>query len=183
MTAIVTTGEYYTNSGVLLKFGTLKAVPTTWGDYVNYGANRVIEGLVTLSTLTASSTVPSILGDVLFFPALGSGQLFIEKVEAIAEEGAASGTSFNIGLIQADRSTIPSNYDHAFINGEVTATLATAGMAQTYVQNTTHAGALIGTGAAVATAPYYITGYTSGTYTTGKIRVRIFYHAIGGITQ
>lgn len=184
MAAITTGQEYYTNSGLLLKFGVDKAIISKWGDYVAFGANRIIEGVIPLLGISTSSTVPTILSDVVFFPALASGQLFIEKVELVAEEGAAGGTSFNLGLIQADRSTIPSNYDHAFVSGEVTATLATAGMAQTYVQNTAHAGALIGSAAAAATGPYYITAYAAGTYTAGKIRARIYYHALdAAITQ
>lgn len=183
MAAITSGQSYYTASGLYLKFGSTIATPTKWGDYSFRGPNRIIEGTIDLTALTASSTVPSIVADVSFFPALATGQLFIEKVEAVAETGAASGTSFSVGLIQADRSTIPTNYDHAFINAEVTATLATAGQAQTYKQDTTHAGGLIGSAPASATGPYYITAYTSGTYTTGIIRVRIFYHAIGVITQ
>lgn len=182
MAAIISGQEYFTNSGLLLKYGSTIATPQTWGDYAHFGANRLIEGTLNMAGLSTSSTVPSIINDVVFMPALGAGQLFIEKVELVAEVGLATGTSFNIGLIQMDRSTIPTNYGTALVNAEVTATLATAGMAVTYFQNTTHAGGLIGSAPALATGPYYFTAYTTGAY-TGTLRIRIYYHAIGVITQ
>ncbi len=173
-------GNWLDGDGLYRQYGTTKAVPEVSGEFLSYGANRVIECLIDLTTLTSTAAIQS---NTEFFPSLPTGQLFIEKVEAIAETGAASGTSFSVGLIQSDRATIPSNYSTAFINAEVTATLATAGMAQTYKQDTTHAGGLIGSAPASATGPYYITALAAGTYTTGKIRVRIYFHAIGVITQ
>lgn len=166
--------------GLFVQFGTDKAIPETAGEFMAYGSNRVVEVLIDLTTLTSTAAIQS---NTFFFPSPPTGQMFIEKVEAVAEVGAASGTSFSVGLIQTDRATIPTNYSTSLINAEVTATLATAGMSQTYAQNTTHAGGLIGSFPANATGPYYITALSSGTYTTGKIRVRIFYHAIGVITQ
>lgn len=170
--------NYTTKSNLFIQFGTDKANPELFGDYVVFGPNRIIEGLIDLTTLVTTAATPTIVSNTTWFPSLPAGQLFIEKVELVAEVGAASGTSFNIGLIQADRLTIPAGYGTSLINAEVTATLATAGMAQTYLQNTTHAGSLIGSAAAAATGPYYMTAYTTGTYTTGKIRVRVFYHAL-----
>lgn len=165
--------------GLFLQFGTDKAVSETAGEYLNYGANRVVEVLIDLTTLTTTAAIQSnteIFGD--------GANIYIEKVEAIAEVGATTGTSFSVGLIQMDRATIPSGYSTAFINAEVTATLATTGMAQTYFQNTAHAGGLIGSFPAAATGPYYITALSAGSaYTTGKIRVRIYYHGVGTITQ
>lgn len=164
--------------GLFVQFGTDKALPENWGDYLAFGGNRVIEGLIDLTTLTSTATIQS---NTTIFPS-GTG-LYIEQVEAVAETAAASGTSFSVGLMQADRATIPSNYSTAFINAEVTASMTPAGKKVTYVNGTTHAGGLIGTTAASATGPYYITALSSGTYTTGLIRVRIFYHGIGTITQ
>lgn len=166
--------------GLYQKYGADKATATTAGEFQNGGPNRVVELLIDLTTLTSTAAIQS---DVEFFPAPPSGQLFIEKVEAIAETGAAGGTSFSVGLIQTDRSTIPSNYSTAFINAEVTATLDTAGKAVTYVTGTSKAGGLIGSQPANATGPYYITALSSGTFSTGKIRVRIHYRGIGQITQ
>lgn len=167
------------NDGLYIKFGSDTAIAETAGDYKSFGSNRVAEVLIDLTTLTSTAAIQS---DTTFFGA-GSG-LFIEKVEITAEVGAATGTSFSVGLMQTDRSTIPSGYSTAFIAAEVTATVATAGMGQTYLQNTSKAGGLIGSFPASATGPYYITALSAGSaYTTGKIRVRIFYHGVGTITQ
>lgn len=182
------TQSYTTLSKLFLQFGTDKAFPDGFGDHVMFGPNRILEGVIDFTgasypagTMSATAATPTIISNTTFFPAMPAGQLFIEKVELVAETGLASGTSFNIGLIQLDRLTIPTNYGTAFVNAEVTATLATAGMAVTYFQNTTHAGGLIGGGTALATGPYYLSAYTTGTYTTGKIRTRIYYHYINPI--
>lgn len=163
---------------LFLQYGTDKAAVDAGGDFKSYGTNRIAEVYIDLTTLTSTAAIQS---NSLIFPS-GSG-IYIEKVEVVAEVGAASGTSFSVGLIQMDRATIPSSYSTSIINAEVTATVATAGMAQTYYQNTTHAGGLIGSFPASATGPYYITALSSGTYTTGKVKVRVFYHGVGTISQ
>lgn len=173
------TGQnWFNNDGLFIQYGTDKATPENWGDYVNFGGNRVIEGLIDLTTLTSTAAIQS---NTTFFP--DGVNLYIEAVEAIAETAAASGTSFSVGLIQSDRATIPSNYSTAFINAEVNASMTPAGKKVTYTNGTTHAGGLIGSSPAATTGPYYITALSSGTFTTGLIRVRIFYHGIGTISQ
>lgn len=188
--------SYTTKSALFLQFGTDKAFPELAGEYVIFGANRVIEGVLDLTGsaypagMSTSSTVPTVISNTNFFPALPTGQLIIEKMEVFCEVATASGTSWNMGLIQAsDRVTIPSGYNQALISAEVAATNGTAGALTTYVQSTTHAGSLIGSQAASATGPYILTAYTTGTFTTGQLRYRIFYHArqpmtaISNITQ
>lgn len=173
--------NWLNKDGLFLQFGTDKAIAETAGEFLSYGANRVVEVLIDLTTLTSTAAIQS---NTEIFSAPPTGQLYIEKVEVTAEIGAATGTSFSVGLIQADRATIPSGYSTALINAEVTATVATAGMAQTYFQNTTHAGGLIGSYPAAATGPYYITALSAGSaFTTGKVRVRVYYHGVGPITQ
>lgn len=173
--------QNWTNKdNLFLQYGTDKVVAETAGEFLQLGANRVFEVYIDATTLTSTAAIQS---NTAIFPAPPSGQLYIEKVEVTAETALASGTSFSVGLMQLDRATIPSNYSTAFINAEVTATLNTAGMSQTYYQNTTHAGGLIGSYPANTTGPYYVTALSSGTFTTGKLRVRIFYHGVGTITQ
>lgn len=168
------------SDGLFRQYGTDKAVAEPWGDFNSYGANRIVEGLLDLTTLTATAAIQSY---TTFFGAPPTGQMFIEKVEAVAETGAVGGTTFSVGLIQQNQSTIPTNYSTAFINAEVTATLATAGLQVTYFTGVAKAGGLIGTQPANATGPYYITALSSGTYSSGKIRIRIHYRGIGVITQ
>lgn len=171
--------NWLNNDNLFLQYGTDKVVAENAGDYLSYGANRLIEVRVDLTKLTSTALI---LSNTTFFPT--GSNFYIEKVEATAEVGAATGTTFSVGLIQLDRATIPANYSTAFINAEVTATLATAGMGLTYYQNTTKAGGLIGSFPASATGPYYLTALSSGSaYTTGVIKVRIFYHGVGTISQ
>lgn len=190
MSVIAEPNTYLTNSHLLLKFGTQKAVTSPWGDYVMYGPNRVVEGTVDMTTVTAGNTL--IVSDTVFFPALAAGQLYIEQVEAIVETGLAGGTSLSLGLIDSDRATVPSGYNAAFITTDTNlgGTVA-AGTKITYTKATSGVGSLIGSSAAVQTPvtpdlvnSYYITCTSVGTYTGGKIRFRIFYHALDvAITQ
>lgn len=190
MSIIAETNTYLTNSHLFLKFGTQKAVTSPWGDYVMYGPNRVIEGTVDMTTVTAGNTL--IVSDTVFFPALASGQLFIEQVEAVVETALAGGTSLSLGLIDSDRATVPSGYNAAFITTDTNlgGTVA-VGKKITYTGGSTGAGSLLGSSAAIQTPitpdlvnAYYITCTSVGTYTGGKIRFRIFYHALDvAITQ
>lgn len=170
------TYDWTNNDGMYIKYGPKKAVTDTGGQYKSYGGNRIDEVFITLSTLTATAAIQS---DTLFFPS-GSG-VFIEKVEAVVEADAAGGTSISVGLIQKDRSTIPSNYSTAFINAETA--LTDAGDSITYNEDTSNAGGLIGSFPASATGPYYISALANGTWTTGKVRVRIYWHGVGTISQ
>lgn len=190
MSIIAEPNTYFTNSHLFLKFGPQKSVISPWGDYCMYGPNRVIEGTVSLASVTAGNTL--IVSDVVFFPALATGQLFIEKVEAVVETATAGGTSLSLGLIDSDRATVPTNYGTAFINADtnLAGTIA-AGTAITYTKATANVGGLIGSSAAIQTPvtpdltnSYYITATAAGTYTAGVIRFRIFYHALdAAITQ
>lgn len=180
--------NYITSSKQFLQFGTDKAFPELWGDYVMFGPNRIIEGTLDLvgtgypaGVISTSSTVPTILSNTAIFQAMPAGQLYIEKIEVTAEIATASGTSWNLGLIQMDRATIPSGYGTGLIAAEVAATFATAGLAVTYITGTSKAGTLIGTGPTLATGPYLLTAFTTGTFTTGKLKVRIHYHYVNPV--
>lgn len=170
--------NWFNNDGLFIQYGTDKAIAESWGDYLSYGDNRVCEGLIDLTKLTSTA---QILSNTTIFPS--GANLYIEQVQAVAETAAAGGTSFSVGLIQSDRATIPANYSTAFINAEVTANMTPAGKKVTYVNGTSNAGGLIGSSPSATTGPYYITALAAGTYTGGLIRVRIFYHGIGTITQ
>ena len=192
--------NYLTKSNLFLQYGSDKAFPELWGEYLQFGSNRVIEGTLDLvgtgypaGAVSTTSTAPTIISNTEIFPGgpqtsgvqATTGGLFIEKVEVVAEIATASGTSWNLGLIKMDRATIPSGYGTSLISGEVAATFATAGNYVTYTVGTTHAGSLIGSGPAIATGPYYLTCYTTGTFTTGQLKVRIYYHMLPtlGITS
>jgi len=182
--------NWLNKDGLFLQFGTDKTTAENWGEYAIDGENRVVEGFLDLTTLSTGSA--SILSNNLIFPAPPTGQMIIDRVELTVETAATSGGSptLKVGLIQTDRSTVPSNYDHAFINGEVLTAMQTVGDRQIYVGSdsvpagSTHGGTLIGSAPANATGPYYITAQAgSTTYTAGKVRIKIYYHGIGTITQ
>lgn len=177
--------NYTTKSGLFLQFGTDKAIPETFGDYVNFGTNRVIEGVI---NLTALSTTAIIASNTTFFPAFAttpvSNGLFIEAIELIPEIAATTSSSatLSIGLIQSDRATVPANYGTALVNALAQTALTPLDAKVTIIGGSTGAGGLIGAGPAIATAPYYITAATgTGTFTAGQLRVRIFYHTLTGL--
>lgn len=176
--------QNWTNSdGLFLQFGTDKAIAETAGEFLSYGDNRIVEVFIDLTKLTTTAAIQS---NTEIFPAGLSNQMFIEQVQVVVETGATTSSSatLDVGLIQMDRATIPSNYTTAFINAETQSNLSTAGKKITYVQNTTNAGGLIGSSPSSTTGPYYITATTgTGTFTAGKVRVRIFYHGLPPITQ
>lgn len=176
--------NWFNNDGLFLQYGTDKAIPELAGEFLSLGSNRIIEVFLDLSTLSTSAA--TIISNTVFIPAPPSGQMFIEKAEMIIETAAASSGSgtVKIGLIQADRATVPSNYDHAIIASETTAHMTPAGTTLTYAGGGGQSGTLIGSQPANATGPYYLTAQAgTAVFQSGLVRIRIFYHGIGTITQ
>lgn len=177
--------QNWTNGdGLFIQYGTDQTTSEVAGEFALPGApNRIVEFTISLSTLSTSTA--SIISNNLIFPAPPSGQLYIEKVEMVVETVAGSSGSgtLNVGLIQMDRATVPSNYGHALINTETTAHM-TAGTIITYLEGVGQAGTLIGSAPANATGPYYLTAQAgTAVFQSGFIRIRVYYHGIGTITQ
>ena len=176
--------NWLNKDGLFIKYGTDQTIPEVAGEFALPGfPDRIVEFTIDLSTLSTSTA--SILSDNLIFPAPPSGQMVITKAELFVETAAASSGSgtLNVGLIQMDRATVPTNYDHAFINTETTAHM-TLGANITYTNGSSQAGILFGTSPANATGPYYITAQAgTAVFQSGKIRVRVYYRGIGTITQ
>ena len=173
-------GSWMNNDGLYLQFGTQKAVPEVAGDYMSYGSNRVVEVYLDLTTLSTSSA--SILSNTTFFP---GGSVFIEKVELTVETAATgTGATLSVGLIEADRATVPSGYGTAFVSSLAQTSLASAGDLITLSAGSTGAGGQIGGSPSSTTAPYYITAEAgTAVFTAGKVRVRIYYHGTGTISE
>lgn len=171
-------GSWLNNDNLYLQYGVTKAVPEVAGEFQSPGANRIIEVLINLVPLTSTAAIQS---NTEIFP--DGSNMYIEQVEVICETAATGGTSFDVGLIQTDRATIPANYSTAFVNAMVLADVTTAGQKTALTEGSTYAGGLIGSTAASATGPYYITALASGTFTAGVARVRIYYHGVGTISQ
>lgn len=164
-------GSYFDTDGLYRQYGTTKAVPTTAGDYQMPGEWRAMELTIDLTTLTTS---PVIQANTTIFPT----NCFIEEVIVDTDVAATGGTSFSVGLVGLDRSTVDSNTK--FVNAALLATHDAIGEKTILTQGSTGAGSGIGN---TVTNPGYITALAAGTYTAGKVKVRIHYRGIGTITQ
>lgn len=183
------TQNWLNKDGLFLQFGADKTTSEVAGEFAFDGPNRVVEFTINLATANNGASLnatPVIISNNLVFPAPPAGQMYIEKVELTVETAATSGGSptLSVGLIQMDRATIPTNYSTAFINAATLASINAAGDLITYTTGVAGAGGLIGTQPANATGPYYITATGTATaFTAGVVRVRVYYHGVGVITQ
>ncbi len=180
------------NDGLALFYGTSKTIPETWGDYLAYGNNRIVEGTLNIGTIsTGVATASTPVSNTLFFP---QGQnLFIEKVEVVTEVAlSATSGSLSIGLVQDDRSTVPTGGASAFVAAATSTAFTTAGTIVSYTAGTASAGGYIGNynstwntnTSGTNSVGGYVTAYISGTSSaTGQLKVRIYYHGVGTITQ
>jgi hypothetical protein len=172
-------GNWLDPDGLYRQYGTTKAVPETAGDYLSYGDTREIEVTIDLTTLTAS---PVIQSNTTFFP----GNCFIESVQVDAEVSATGGTSFSVGLMGLDRSTVTSPYGNTlFLSAAPIADHTTAGQRKDYTVGVSGVGTAVGTSLSFTAAQGagYLTALAAGTYTAGKVKVRIRYRGFGTITQ
>jgi len=192
----MSSGSWTNSDGLYLQFGTAKAAAETGGDYMSYGSNRVIEVDINLANLTSSSlaaTTPTVISNTLFFP---EGQnLFIEKVELLnVTPGSTTAIALSMGLVQGDRTTVPTTGGAtSFINGfSLTgATISAQGNLVTMTVGSSGAGSLIGTSSAqwntnTTLGSNSVGGYLTanmGTITTatGTYRARIYVHGVGTI--
>lgn len=201
----MSTGSWVNQDNLPLQFGTQKANPEQWSDYLLYGQTRCMEGLIDLTSLGSSAQLQSF---PMLFP---SGyNIMIEKVEVVADVASAGGTSFSVGLgyptsastystvtTNAESSTsssvtttaysasIPSVTtisDTALVSALVNASTNTQGDIVDLTVGVTSAGAYVGVpGANTSTHPCYITAKASGTYSAGLMRIRVYYRGYGTI--
>lgn len=202
--------NWVNKDGLVLQYGTDKAIAEVGGEYKSFGSNRMVEVLIDLSKLvTANATVLSLTE---FFPATSIGgvaTMYIEKVELSAEVAMSTSSSptLSIGVVNTPLTTgsstvsyngsvlsalatVPSNGATAFVSSITAASLATGSLVVLATGGSSPIGAdsYIGNYVGVEdtsnlTVPMYLTA-TLGTATaTGMIRCRIFYHGIGTIQQ
>ena len=202
--------NWVNKDGLVLQYGTDKAIAEVGGEYKSFGSNRMVEVLIDLSKLvTANATVLSLTE---FFPATSIGgvaTMYIEKVELSAEVAMSTSSSptLSIGVVNTPLTTgsstvsyngsvlsalatVPSNGATAFVSSITAASLATGSLVVLATGGSSPIGAdsYIGNYVGVEdtsnlTVPMYLTA-TLGTHTaTGMIRCRIFYHGIGTIQQ
>jgi hypothetical protein len=193
-------GSWVDNDGLVRQYGTQKAVAETGGSYNFDGPNRVDEFVIDLSTLSTShATIVSLTSK---FPSMAN--YYIEKVEVIAEVGmsTASSPTLSVGVCNDNllggsatvympdgstiaTATVPSNGATAFVSAAAASTLSSAGDLLTLTKSSTAAGNYVGDyeDTTNLTSPMYVTA-TLGTATaTGIIRMRVWYHGVGTISQ
>lgn len=170
----------YTNAdGLIQKYGTSEAKSLNQGGFLcTYGPYSMAVLNLDLTQLTASEVIQN---DVLTIP---SGAL-IEYVEIATIIAAADGTDIDVGLINIDRNTATAISaasttadSDGLLDAFVTATMGTAGEV-TRLYGTTTIPASISTGGArlgdTLTDGCLITASAAGTYTAGKVQLRIAY--------
>jgi len=186
----MSSGSWSNSDGLYIQYGTTKSTSETAGDYLQLGANRVVEVTINLASLTTSAA--TILSNTLFFPA---GQnLYFEKVELIPEIAMTTTGSptLSIGLIQSDRTTVPTGGATAFSATVAASTLSTAGLLSTLYVGVSGVGGFIGnyntqwntnafSTAGLNSAGGYLTATLGTTTATGQIKCRIYYHGVSTI--
>lgn len=178
-------GSWLDPDGKFRQYGTQKATPEVGGDFLAYGETRCQEVTIDLTTLTTSPLAQSY---TTFFP-YANTQLFVEKVVVDVEVGAVGGTSVSVGTgyMTPGTTTNPPAMtaisSTAFVNALVTASINTAGQQIVLTAGSTSAGGYIGGASGDQTHKNYITALAAGTYSAGKIKVRIYYRGFGTITQ
>lgn len=163
--------NWFNSDGLYVKFGTNEATPGVAGEYgfLADGNDHVIEVRLDLATLTASNVI---VDQNVWLP----DNARITKLEVITTEAATGGTNVDVGLVRFDQTT-EIDFDGLLVDF-LTASMSTVGETIVLYQNTTVPAATAGTGALVGTVltnPGYITAAASGTYTTGEVKLRIFF--------
>lgn len=158
--------SWMNKDGLYIKYGTELAEPTTGGDYRMPGEYREQEVTIDLTELTTSA---QIVADTTFFPK----GMFIEQVEVVADEAAVGGTSVSVGLVKLDRTSALSTT--AFVSALPIANINVDGEKNVLTAGVTSAGAYVG---ATSAEPGYITALVAGTFSEGKIKVRIKYRGL-----
>lgn len=152
------------NDGLYRKFGPLKVVPNTGGEYKTFGDWREIELRIDLTSLTAS---PIIQNDEVFFPA----GMRVEEVEVVTEVAATGASTLSVGLISTDRTTTLGAT--GFLAVAPLANMDAVGEKVTYRIGVAGVGTLVGT--TTPTVGYITATGTATPFTAGAVRVRIRY--------
>jgi hypothetical protein len=132
------------------------------GEWPSAGAFREIEVDYDLSTLTAG-TVTLVDPAILILPRNST----IESVQVFAETAATGGTSVDLGLQKFDGTALNNT---GILAAFPIASLTPQGKETSVTVGSTGAGALIGT---TTTVPGYFVITANGTFTAGKVRIRV----------
>lgn len=154
------------SDGLYLKHGPEKTVAGKAGEFSPSNDLHEVQLILDLTALTAAETIQS---DTVILPAGAR----IQEVETVTHTAAATGTAVDLGLIRTDRTT-ELDYD-GLLAALPTASMNAAGEKNTFSDNTTYDGALVGT--TLAYSGYISASRTDATaFTAGVIRVKIRYY-------
>lgn len=160
-----------TVTGQYQKFGTAQARATRVGEYMDTASGRhCVEATIALATLpTVASTNTQIIDDSVTIP----NGAFIEQIEVlVTKETAGASATFNLGLVNQDRSTVISAT--GFLSAAAAFNAGTdLGKLTTYTLGTTGAGAFVG--AKITTTGLLLASASTADFTAGVIKVRIYY--------
>jgi hypothetical protein len=164
--------------GLYVKFGPEKGASLVdAGDIKTFNADgdQVLTLEVNLAELT---TAEQILSDVVWLPKNAQ----ITYVKSVCEVAGQTGTSIDVGLVQADRST-ELDYDGLLAAFPLSGNYDAAGDTVIFTGNATIPTSVVGTGALIGTIlsstsdKYYVTAsYAAGDpFTAGRLRLSIGY--------
>lgn len=153
-------GNWLNDDGLYIKYGRSEGISQDNGGVVagSFAGEQVATVGLDLTALTATETI---LNDVVTLPK----DAMITKVVVHVVEAATGGTSVEMGMIAADRST-EIDYD-GLLASVLLADINVVGETNTY----TEAG-LIGT---ILAAKGYLSASATGTFTAGKLRVDVHF--------
>lgn len=186
-------GSWIDNDGQVRQYGPQKTIAANAGEFQMPGDTRRMEVTINLANLTTTAIVQDLN---TFFPT--GTQVFIEQVDVETEVGmvvASGATAFSVGLGyladgtyvtvgSASYPPITTISDTAFVNGALNATVTTPGQKQELTVGSTGVGAYVGTTSTATTQANYITAKSvGGTFSAGKVKIRIYYRGLTPITQ
>lgn len=157
---------WYNSDGLYVKFGTEEGASAFIGENMTVGAQREVEIILDLTTLTSTDTI---LDYTQFIPS----NAFIEAVELETLVSATGATAtLSVGLYKSDTTTAISAT--GIVNAATVASLGNAGTRQTLTLGSTGAGATIGS---TPGFPALISAkWGTAAFTAGRLAIRVRYN-------
>lgn len=159
-------GTWLNGDGLFVKLGSDEATAGRGGQESRGGPEEVIEFELSPSVLTTSAE--TILSDVVAIP---KGAVITSTQVFILTATAGANANLDIGLVDMDRSSNAAA--QALVAAGDGWHAAAAGTSETYILAGTEAGTIYGT--ALSTAKLVTAGAETATFSSGLIRIRIFY--------
>lgn len=169
-------GVWTNSDGLTIVFGTDEATKAQGGDYEDFSfGDQVVDFALDLTTLTSSADETINYPQPMYLPV----NTVLQRVDIITEVAVTTGTSATLDIGIYDQTTASSVSTTAIVSALAQSTIATAGTVTSITTGVTGAGTKMGLvmKAWTSGAPdqIYVTARTgTGTFTAGKVRVRLF---------